>query len=69
MPSGLRRYQQAGDLHFITFSCYRRQPKLGTVGPRAAFERSLERTRRAYGFCVLGYVVMPEHPGHPVSGQ
>jgi putative transposase len=61
MPSGLRRYQQAGDLHFITFSCYRRQPKLGTVGSRAAFERSLERTRRAYGFRVLGYVVMPEH--------
>jgi putative transposase len=61
MPSGLRRYQQAGDLHFVTFSCYRRQPKLGTVGPRGAFERSLERTRRAHGFCVLGYVVMPEH--------
>ncbi|HUD54026.1 MAG TPA: transposase [Terracidiphilus sp.] len=61
MPSGLRRYQQAGDLHFITYSCYRRQPKLGTVAPRAAFERSLEQTRRSYGFCVLGYVVMPEH--------
>jgi putative transposase len=61
MPSGLRRYQQAGDLHFITFSCYRRQPKLLTVGTRATFERSLEKTRRAYRFCVLGYVVMPEH--------
>jgi REP-associated tyrosine transposase len=23
--------------------------------------RSLEQTRRAYGFCVAGYVVMPEH--------
>ena len=61
MPSGLRRYQQAGELHFITFSCYRRQPKLGTVATRAIFELSLEKTRRAYGFCVLGYVVMPEH--------
>jgi putative transposase len=61
MTSGLHRYQKAGDLHFITFSCYHRQPKLGTPVARAAFERSLEQTRRAYGFCVAGYVVMPEH--------
>jgi putative transposase len=25
------------------------------------FERSLEQARRKYGFCVIGYVVMPEH--------
>jgi putative transposase len=25
------------------------------------FERALERTRRRYGLCVIGYVVMPEH--------
>jgi hypothetical protein len=24
MPSGLKRYYGRGDLHFITFSCYRR---------------------------------------------
>jgi putative transposase len=29
MPRGLIRYQQTGDLHFITFSCYRRQAYLG----------------------------------------
>jgi len=56
-----RRYQQAGDLHFITFSCYGRKPKLATAASRSLFERCLEETRRAYGFCVLGYVVMPEH--------
>jgi len=28
MPWGLRRYQNVGTLHFITFSCYRRQPLL-----------------------------------------
>jgi len=61
MPSRLHRYQQTGDLHFITFSCYRRQPKLGEAVARAAFEQALERTRRQYGFCVVGYVVMPEH--------
>jgi putative transposase len=61
MPSRLRRYQQNRDLHFVTFSCYRRQPKLGQPSARDIFEQSLERTRRRYGFCVLGYVVMPEH--------
>ncbi len=61
MPSELHRYHRTGDLHFITFSCYHRQQKLGTAAARARFERSLEQTRRAYGFGVLGYVVMPEH--------
>jgi hypothetical protein len=61
MPSGLRRFQQARQLHFVTFSCYLRQPKLATTRARSAFEQSLERTRRTYAFCVAGFVVMPEH--------
>jgi putative transposase len=61
MPSGLRRFQQSRQLHFITFSCYRREAKLAPPGACKVFENSLEQTRRAYGFGVLGYVVMPEH--------
>ncbi len=61
MPSHLRRFQQTRDLHFITFSCYHRKPKLRTAAAKDAFEHSLERTRRRYGFSVIGYVVMPEH--------
>jgi putative transposase len=61
MPSHLRRYQPTRDLHFITFSCYRRRPKLGDPAARLVFQRALEHTRRRYGFCVRGYVVMPEH--------
>lgn len=61
MPSGLRRFQQAKQMHFVTFSCYRRQPKLVTARSRLIFEQSLEHTRHEYGFCVAGYVVMPEH--------
>ncbi len=61
MTSGLQRFQKTGDLHFITFSCYRRLPKLGTPRARATFEHSLELTRRSYSFSVVGYVVMPEH--------
>jgi len=30
MPRGLKRHQEACDLHFITFSCYHRQPLLAT---------------------------------------
>jgi putative transposase len=61
MPWGLRRYQEAGDLHFVTFSCYGRAPLLETTAARHTFEVFLERTRGWYGFCVTGYVVMPEH--------
>ena len=61
MTQGLKRYQFTGDLHFVTFSCHRRQPYLASVAARLRFEEALERTRLRYGFCVLGYVVMPEH--------
>ena len=61
MPWGLKRYQQANDLHFITFSCYRRQPLLATAQAKQMFERALEQVRRQYGLFVAGYVIMPEH--------
>jgi putative transposase len=48
-------------LHFVTFSCYRRAPLLGTPEAREVFEQVLERTRQWYGFYASGYVVMPEH--------
>ncbi len=60
MPWSLRRLQNSGQLHFVTFSCYRRQPLLAPAR-RTAFERALERARTKYGFFVVGYVVMPEH--------
>lgn len=61
MPKGLKRYQENGDFHFITFSCYHRQPKLASAEAAGAFEETLERVRRSYGFILCGYVVMPEH--------
>jgi REP-associated tyrosine transposase len=61
MPRGLRRFSGSGDLHFITCSCYQRQPLLGTARRRDLFVRVLEQTRRRYCFVVLGFVVMPEH--------
>ena len=61
MTQGLVRYQQTSDLHFVTFSCYRRRPYLKTVEARDVFERALETMRVRYDFFVTGYVVMPEH--------
>jgi putative transposase len=61
MTEGLKRFQQTGDFHFVTFSCYQRRPYLGLPEPRNLFEEVLERTRSKYKFGVIGYVVMPEH--------
>ena len=61
MPWGLKRYQQTGDIHFITFSCYRRAPLLETAHARDTFVIRLEKIRSWYGFYLTGFVVMPEH--------
>jgi putative transposase len=55
------RYQQTGEFHFLTFSCFRRRPYLSTVAAMELFEDALERIRRRYFLVVAGYVVMPEH--------
>jgi putative transposase len=57
----LKRYYGNGDLHFITFSCYRRVPLLSAPEIRDRFLSVLEEVRQKYDFVVLGYVVMPEH--------
>ncbi len=57
----LTRYQQCGCFHFVTFSCYRRQPLLNTAAAYKVFEGELEAVRQRYGFVIGGYVLMPEH--------
>ena len=61
MAQPLIRYQQTGNFHTITFSCFHRKPYLDSMAARDLFERSLETMRLRYGFHVIGYVVMPEH--------
>jgi putative transposase len=61
MPKNLKRYYGRGDLHFVTFSCYRRLPLLKTVRARNVFVHALEVMRKRHQFKLLGYVVMPEH--------
>ena len=61
MKGKLVRYQKGGAFHFITFSCFRRQPMLNSAVAYECFERELETVRQRYEFVVLGYVLMPEH--------
>jgi putative transposase len=61
LPWGLKRYYGTGGLRFITWSCYRRKPLLGTAARRDLLLTVLERMRERYRFAVIGYVVMPEH--------
>jgi putative transposase len=72
MPTGLQRFQQTKLFHFVTFSCYRRQPFLRTPEAKDAVERVLEQTRRQQGLLIGGYVLMPEHVhllcNEPVEG-
>src|SRR5580704_19167115 len=61
MTEGLHRFYGGRDLHFLTFSCYRRQPLFRNEVYCDLFLKILERVRRGYRLVVLGYVVMPEH--------
>ena len=58
---GLERKYGLGHRHFVTFSCYLRQPFFVEAAAREVFEGSLERMRRRYDFRVDAYVVMPTH--------
>lgn len=61
MPEGLQRIYGQGHLHFITFSCYQRQPLLQSGRARDLLVRELAGLREKMGFLLVGYVVMPEH--------
>jgi putative transposase len=61
MPWGLKRFQETRQLHYLTFSCYKRRPNFQTIESRTTFISALERVRQHYNLCVYGYVVMPEH--------
>jgi putative transposase len=68
MRNPLRRCYGRRDLHFVTFSCYRRRPYLGTRRARDRFVRVLDQVRARWQFPLIGYVVMPEHV-HVLMGE
>jgi len=62
MSSRLKRYQDAGHFHFLTFICYRHALLLCDDSMRTIFEKSLEILRRRHEFLVFGYVLMLDAP-------
>jgi putative transposase len=61
MPSGLKRFQQAESLHFITFSCFGRQPLLEAPESKDTVETIIEQLRARHQARIYAYVLMPEH--------
>jgi putative transposase len=61
MPTGLKRFQQTKQFHFITFSCYKRQPLLHTDEAKNIVQQILEQTRKQQSLRIAAYVLMPEH--------
>ena len=61
MPASLRRRQHSGQSHFVTFSCYRRQPNFVNEAVYDLFPVCLDDMRRRFAMRIYGYVVMPEH--------
>ena len=61
MPYGLKRFQKAESLHFITFSCFHRLPFLEASRPKDIVETVLEQIRARHQARVYAYVLMPEH--------
>ena len=48
MPTGLRRFQKADALHFITFSCFHRLAFLEASGAKETVEAVLEQARQRH---------------------
>jgi hypothetical protein len=57
MPAGLRRYYGDDHLHFLTCSCYHRQPWLGGSAGRDLFLRIVEQARQRYRFVILNTTI------------
>ena len=61
MTHGLRRFHQSRQAHFLTFSCYHRQPKFNSREVCDLFLDCLEAMRLRFAMRIYGYVIMPEH--------
>jgi putative transposase len=59
VPWGLKRFQESGQSHFVTFSCYHRRALFTTNAHRRS--RLRWSVSSSFDLCVCGYVVMPEH--------
>ena len=61
MTSGLKRFHESGQSHFLTFSCHQRRPNFASPETCNLFVECLERMRIGFEMRIYPYVVMPEH--------
>jgi putative transposase len=61
MPGRLRRHDEHGHVHFLTFSCYRRLQFFRHESVKEVMVDAMIRTRAKLGIRRIGYVIMPEH--------
>ena len=57
----MKRVGVAGDVRFLTFSCYRRLPLLGHPGIRDRFAERLAAVTDRCDLRLVAWVAMPEH--------
>ncbi|HEY4328893.1 MAG TPA: transposase [Phycisphaerae bacterium] len=56
-----KRYNVSGHSHFLTFSCFKRQPFLSKDRTCQWLAKTIISARRDFNFRVIAYVFMPEH--------
>jgi putative transposase len=56
-----KRFDDRWDAHYLTFSCFGRQPFFKSRNAPLWFLENLARVRRTGLFELWGYVIMPEH--------
>jgi putative transposase len=56
-----KRFNDEGDAHALTFSCFHRRPFLNRDRSRTWFLEALDRARNLHPVHLWAYVVMPEH--------
>ncbi len=61
MPSRLQRSDEPNQIHFVTFSCYRRLQFFRHDSVKLTFINAMKRCREKFDIRWIGYVIMPEH--------
>ncbi|MBK8267051.1 MAG: transposase [Planctomycetes bacterium] len=61
MPSRLRRFDEAGHIHFWTISCYRKLSFLWHDDMKRVVIDGFRLLQREYRVCMIAYVIMPDH--------
>ena len=57
----IRHIDDQGEIHLLTFSCYKRQQILGDDWRREQLSLSIERALENHGWRLAAFVYMPEH--------